>query len=196
MEDKDKSLLKKLKFKNIGIDKLLLLVLAGVVLVIVSIPFSNKDDKENNNPSQTVIETSNTESVSTYEAQLETRVEEILSKIEGVGKVEVMITIKDLGEKIVDSEKPYSKSETSETDSDGGTRTITDVTQSDTTIYTIDENGNSIPYVIRELEPQIEGVAVIAQGGANAIIAQKITNVIESLLNVSTHKISVMKMKS
>lgn len=196
MEDKGKTPKKKITLRNIGIDKLLLLGLAGVVLVIASIPFSNKVEKVEDNTTKTITESNVIDNVSTYELELEIRIEEILAKIEGVGKVDVMITVKDLGEKIVDSEKPYSKSDTSEIDSEGGTRTVTDITQSDTTIYSVDENGNSIPYVVKELEPQIEGVAVIAQGGSNAVTVEKITKVIESILNVSTHKISVSKMKS
>lgn len=188
---------KKLSIKNIGIDKLLLLGLAGVVLVIVSIPFSN--DKKTTDSSDSLAartQSKSQESSPDYESELEKRVEDILSNIEGVGKVDVMITIKDSGEKIVDSAKPYSKSETSESDSTGGSRTITEITQSDDTIFSVDENGNNIPYVTKELQPQIEGIAVIAQGGGNAVIAEKITNVLESLLNVSVNKISVMKMKS
>ena len=132
----------------------------------------------------------------TYESVLEKRLEEILVKIEGVGKVDVMITIKDTGEIIVDSEKPYSKSETIESDREGGSRNISDIQQSDTTIYSVDESGNNIPFVIKELAPQIQGVAIIIEGGGNAVIVKKVTDVAEALLNVSLNRISVMKMKN
>ena len=198
MEDKEKLHKKKISIKNIGIDKLLLLALAGVAIVIVSIPFSNNSGaKKDTNPSNTnkMIQVPNVDN-NTYESVLEKRLEEILVKIEGVGKVDVMITIKDTGEMIVDSEKPYSKSETIESDREGGSRNISDIQQSDTTIYSVDESGNNIPFVIKELAPQIQGVAIIIEGGGNAVIVKKVTDVAEALLNVSLNRISVMKMKN
>lgn len=196
MEGNDKSLKKKITIKNIGIDKLLLLALAGVVLVLLSVPFSGKSSSEKDKVATQTTQAANEENDTSYASALEQKLEDVLSKVEGVGKVEVMVTMKDSGEKIVDSETPYTKNDTTESDSAGGSRTVTEVEQSDTTIYTVDENGNNIPFVINELAPQIEGVAVIAEGGGNAVMVNKITNVIEALLNVSANKISVMKMKS
>lgn len=42
---------------------------------------------------------------------------------------------------------------------------------------------------------EVEGVAVIAQGGGNAVIVKNITEVVQALFDVETHKIKVIKAK-
>ncbi len=44
-------------------------------------------------------------------------------------------------------------------------------------------------------ETQIEGVVVVAQNGGNAVIVQKITEVIRALFDVDAHKIKVIASK-
>ena len=50
-----------------------------------------------------------------------------------------------------------------------------------------------IPYVKQELSPVIEGVLVVAEGGDNAVVKQNITEVVQALFGVDTHKIRLMK---
>ena len=45
----------------------------------------------------------------------------------------------------------------------------------------------------QELSPRIEGVLVIADGGDNAIVIENITEAVQALFGVDTHKIKVMK---
>ena len=54
-------------------------------------------------------------------------------------------------------------------------------------------NGEETPYVKQELSPRIEGVLVIADGGDNAIVIENITEAVQALFGVDTHKIKVMK---
>lgn len=44
-------------------------------------------------------------------------------------------------------------------------------------------------------ETQIEGVVVVAQNGGNAVVVQKITEVIRALFDVDAHKIKVIASK-
>jgi stage III sporulation protein AG len=39
----------------------------------------------------------------------------------------------------------------------------------------------------------VEGVVVIAEGGGNAVVIKNITEAIQALFDVDTHKIKVMK---
>ena len=39
----------------------------------------------------------------------------------------------------------------------------------------------------------VEGIAVIAQGGGNSVVVQKITEVIQALFDIEPHKIKVIK---
>jgi len=185
---------KKINLKEIGIDKLVLIIIAGVVLVICSFPSSDKEsDSGSNNKVDST--TSQSQDDITYEQQLEQKLQDILKNVEGAGNVQVMITLKTSSEKVIKEDSQYSKSDTIENDSEGGNRQINDISSQGSSVFTTDENGNSVPYVIKEIRPQIEGVAVIAEGGDDAAVTTSIINTIEALFNVSANKISVSKMR-
>lgn len=66
--------------------------------------------------------------------------------------------------------------------------------QEESTVYTQDGNGGRVPYVIEEMEPQIQGILVVAEGGDNSQVVQNITEAVMALFGVEAHKIKVMKM--
>ena len=182
--------------KKLSMDKLLLILLAGITLVILSIP--NGEKKSEKTKEEIIKEPENIITVTndTYEKLLEDRLMELLSNVEGVGKTKVMITIKSTGEKVILKERPYSKSISSETDSEGGKRDTEEITQSEVVVYIEGSDGSKTPYVIKETEPQIEGIAVIAEGGDNIYIIKDIKEAVAALFDVPSHKIKVMKMKN
>ena len=182
--------------KKLSMDKLLLILLAGITLVILSIPNGEKKKKKTKEEIKKEPENIITVTNDTYEKLLEDRLMELLSNVEGVGKTKVMITIKSTGEKVILKERPYSKSISSETDSEGGKRDTEEITQSEVVVYIEGSDGSKTPYVIKETEPQIEGIAVIAEGGDNIYIIKDIKEAVAALFDVPSHKIKVMKMKN
>ena len=182
--------------KGIGMDKLLIIAICGVVLVILSMPSSNNKSKTNKKEPQTTADRVSEISVSSseYAAMLERKLELFLINADGIGNVKVMITLEDYGEKVVLAQKPYSKNEQKDTDSQGGTSTRTEYSQEEQVVYEKDSQGNEIPYIVKNRQPTIKGIAVIAQGGNDAKTVVKITNLIEALFGVSDHKISVIGM--
>ena len=51
-----------------------------------------------------------------------------------------------------------------------------------------------LPYIVKELEPEIAGVLVIAEGGNNEVIKSDVIAAVQVLFDVPAHKIKVMKM--
>lgn len=183
--------------KGIGMDKLLIIAICGVVLVLLSIPSSGSKSKETQNETQTtagMVLSEHSISSNEYVTLLERKLEQFLLNVEGIGNVKVMITLEDYGEKIVLSEKPYSKSGQEDTDSQGGKSTKNEYSQEEQVVYEKDSQGNEIPYVVKNKQPEIKGIAVIAQGGNDAKMVVKITNLIQALFGVAAHKISVIGM--
>ena len=125
---------------------------------------------------------------------LEEKLVSALGKVKGVGKVEVMLTRKSSGQKIVEKDKPVSDKTTDEQDNQGGNRVTRESTQGEETVYAQDGSGAQTPYVIEELEPEIQGVVVVAEGGDNPVVVQNITEAVMALFGVEVHKIKVMKM--
>lgn len=177
--------------KKIGLTRLLLILLAGAALIVIAAPVEDKGEKaKDTRQEETLLVTEET-----YEELLEKRLTEVLSCVEGVGKTKVMITIKATGEKLVLKETPYTRSETSENDSEGGSRDVKELSQSDAAVYIEGNDGSRTPYVVQETNPRIEGVIVIAEGGGDIYTVKEIIEAVSALFDVPSHKIKVMKMK-
>ena len=115
-----------------------------------------------------------------YIENLETRLADTLSKIRGVGSVDVMITIHSGSEKIL------ATNEKSSTQLSEGTSKSTQ-SQRDTQVMVVDNE----PLVLTELTPQIEGVVIIADGAESDVVKEQIYQATVALLGVKTHKVAV-----
>jgi len=181
------------KMKHMKKDQWMVVLLVGVLILVIAIPIeqdSTQDTKEETENSSTVETTASADELNI----LEERLTDTLSSVSGVGKVKVMLTIKSSGEKIVEKDNSVTAQNTQEEDSDGGTRVTDEKVTGEETIFEQDEGGNQTPYVVEELEPKIEGVIVIAQGGDNSLVVQNITEAVMALFGIEAHKIKVMKM--
>ena len=86
-QEKFQKIIKNILNKS-GKDKILIVILTGVLLLIVTIPTKKSADIKS--------DTVTTEHTSTnYEEYIEDKLENILSKVDGVGKVKVVVTLKD-----------------------------------------------------------------------------------------------------
>ena len=172
-------------------NQLLILLLAGVLLfvIVLPVPDAGEGGETETQPAAAQAETD----PASYEAYLEEKTAQTLQYVEGVGRVNVMITLKSSGQKIVEKDQQSSTQTTEEADSGGGTRTTQDSTSDKTSIYEQDSDGSQTPYVSKELTPEIEGVIVIADGGDNAVVVQNITEAVQALFGVEAHKIKIMK---
>lgn len=187
---------KKLSLKEIGIPKLVIIFMCGILLIILSFPslFSGGDEKKTTTAEVSNIQTTTADA--SYEEEMEARLKKALMKVEGIGNVEIMITLKSSKESVTLKDTPYSQESLDERDSSGGERKSTSIDKKDETVLQNRGSGESTPYVIKELEPEIEGVLVIAQGGGSPTIISEIVGAVEVLFDVPAHKIKVMKMNS
>ena len=186
-------------------DNLIVLILVGALLVIIALPA--KDDRalesedaqtETQDSAVTHTEdggvTDEAYSDDEYARQLEQRLKDILSQMEGVGQVRVMITLKSSQELVVEKERPYLRSSATESDSQGGNRVTSQTEMEDNTVYRTGGN-TSEPYVVKTLPPQVEGVVVVAQGAGTGTIDRTIVEMVQALFNVEAHKVKVVKME-
>lgn len=210
MEDGKKLLEKLTKGRKPGKDQCLILILAGILLCVIVWPVKTTESKsdlsaivddtigsQKGNSYGTTDEWV-TENIteSDYVRYWEDKLEDSLSYVEGAGKVKVMITLKESEQKIVEKDGPEELSDTVESDAAGGNRTTGESRIEKTTIYTVDEKGNSIPYVVKTIPPAVEGVVVIAQGADRLSVRQNIIEAIQVLFDIDMNKITVVKMKN
>ena len=124
------------------------------------------------------------------EDELEAKLEGILSKMEGVGKVSVMITYSK-GSEIVPMQNETSKvSSTEEKDSDGGTRVIEETDKTTEIIFT---DGTKIE-TQTVINPIVKGAIVIAEGASNATVKSNIVSAVEAITGLATYKVQVFEM--
>lgn len=204
VEDKKIDKKKKLTIKEIGLEKLVIIFLCGIFLIVLSVPdffTSNKktttqktNDVTGKTISQNNVTTQSTDDTEEYTNVLETKLKNILKKVGGIGEVEVMITVKSSKELVTLKDKPYTQESLNETDGEGGSRINNSISNEESSVLVTTGEGDSLPYVIKEIEPEIEGVLVIAEGGDDPNIITEIINAVEVLFDVPTHKIKVMKM--
>jgi len=179
-------------------DNLLILILSGVLLFIITIPVG-EDEKETQKKEteiiQSTVQTVTENMPYDYVADLEKQLEGILSEMWGVGKTRVMITLSGSEELVVEKDTPYTRSNTNESDSSGGSRIISDVDSAEATVF-VTNGGNAEPYVVKTLSPRVEGVVVVAQGAGSGTVNQSITEMVQALFGVEAHKVKVVKMAS
>lgn len=199
--------MKSIKEKNwFNRDNLLIVVLTGVLLFIIALPTKDSASDETQSKETTQKAATQVQDVGTlqeengysgkeqeYVAYLEERLEQTLSGMAGAGKVKVMITLQASEELVVEKDEPVSRSNSSESDSAGGSRVVTEMDAKETTVYrTVGDE--SEPYVVKTILPQVEGIVVLAQGSGTGNVDADITEMVQALFGVEAHKIKVAKL--
>ncbi len=179
------------KWKKIKKDQWLILFLAGILLLVIAVPTSCEESVSGSDTEGTDMSGSESTSAD-YEAELELRLENVLSCMDGVGTVEVMITFQDSGESVVEKDVTYSQ-EDSSSETDGVQESQRQ--SSEETVYSSDSDEGT-PYVSKTFTPTIEGVLVVAEGGDDKSVAADISEAVEALFGVEAHKIKVVKMNA
>ena len=198
MKELFRKFVENMKNGKIKKDRLFIAFLTGVLMLVIAIPSETGQKREENsqkNAESFRVDSTKTMSQSDYTAYMEERLETILSQIEGAGKVQVMITWKTNGEKIIEKDRQNREEHVSEKDNQGGNRTTSTRDTQETTVYDSGNRNSSDqePYVSKELSPKAEGVIVIAPGGDDAVVVKNITEAVQALFEIDTHKIRIMK---
>lgn len=167
-----------------------------LALAVIIFTFMNKDIRNGSKdtspvPSQIIT----TEETLSYEERLEKRLEETLSRIEGVDRIDVLLTIESSEEKIINKDIPVKESNNLENDGSGGTRSSQERDQDEKTVLLKDPDGTTQPIIVKEIMPVIQGVIILTNNGDDPILKEKLMKAAEILLDIAPHKIGVYKMK-
>lgn len=176
-------------------EKVLIGFLIGVFFLLIATPVSSVSKKksivtDNNGIQEEIKQTVNVDS-DAYISQLENKLEKTIQAMEGVGEVEVMITLKNNGEKILEKDLIY-ESNLESIQEDGKTEEKNVIKNNPETVL-VETSGDTSPIVVSEKYPEIEGVLVVCQGGNNADVEVHIKEAVQALFSVDAHKIVVCK---
>lgn len=111
---------------------------------------------------------------------LQAQMEEILSTVEGAGRVRVLLT-KSCGDETI-----Y---QTDVTESESGSRTVT-------TVLASQSGSGEIPVVTKTVYGRYQGAVVVCEGADRASVRLELVNAVAGLTGLSADRITVIKMKS
>ena len=151
--------------------KKLLLPVAVCVVAVLFLVLGNLPKKTSESESEEQF------SAEEYIEKTERRLEELLSKIDGVGKCEVMITVSSSERSVYlsDAEKKGDNSSTSH--------------------IKIKTGGNEQPVVEVRYMPSVAGVAVVCEGAGSVSVRSEVAEIVSGVLGVDRTIVSVAKRK-
>ena len=167
MEHEPFSLLAKAKGRQ---NRALLAAAVGVlamVLILISELAPQKTERSASSSGQ---------SASEYHAQLEQRLEKLISQMDGAGKATVMVTLE------TGTEAVYAL------DTQSGEL------QSQNTHVLLNDGSSALTETV--CLPQVRGVAVLCDGGGDVRVASRITELIGALLDLPSNRVCVEQRKS
>jgi len=160
-----------------------LIAIVGIFLIFLSTTNSKKENIKK--PKTEKLEKQTPEE---YVEQLEKKLNNIISKIKGVGRSEVLITIENGVENV------YANSEKKATNSNenvSGKMSTRNDTQKD--VVVIDTHEGKQALVVTQKEPTIKGVLVVCDGADNVSVVEKVTDAVSKSLNIKKNRLSVVK---
>ena len=168
-----------------------------IILVSIIILIGTSIFKDNNKSSPSPVIKEKPEEYNSYvqvdySNYLESKLTKILGKLNGVGAVNVMITLEDSIEKIPATNITKSSEQTTETDSEGGKR---DSIREDSSTQILNTSSDGSIVVLKEVNPSIKGVIVVADGAEDPIILETLYEAVKTVLGVSGNKVNVYSSK-
>lgn len=186
--------------KNIENLVVFLILLIITIIAINTIWGGEKEEtnQENGNTSYKKLAENINNSIDSNNSQLneynlEENLEDILSKIAGVGKVKVLVTYSETSEVVAMYNEKNTLNNTEETDTNGGVRKI-EQTDTDKEIIYEEKNGQKTPITQKVIMPKIEGAIVTAEGASNPAIKTNIIQAVSAATGISTYRIQVFEM--
>lgn len=198
MEMKDKFNLREL-VQKVGMTRLIIIVLAGIMILVLSLPsgslISEEESQEKTASDSTGVEEKVAlDAMDQYAKRQENATKKILSRVQGIGKVEVMLTLSSSDEKITLQNSDVTNQDTKESSKDGSEQTQSQ-SQSKSESVLVEQDGLECPYIVQVNSPKIEGVVVVAEGMTSSRMETEIIEAIQALFPIEAHKIKVMKME-
>lgn len=129
-------------------------------------------------------ETTGASDVFRSEAETEEQMRKILSRIDGAGEVELMLTVESTEGKVLaqDTELSYS----------GATAAPNDYDRRSTTVLASRDGGDE-PVSTAQLGPTYRGALVVCPGASNAEVKLAVTQAVAALTGLSSDRILVVK---
>ena len=186
------------ELKKIGFLRLGLLAVAAIILIICSLP---QNQLSNLNQAQSMgssLDTDGDTSLFSYEHELEKRLEQILGGMEGITSVDVMITLSATSEKVLEKsiQLEENKQEIEKGSGESLEKSVTSSLSKKNEALLTGNTSGSMPYIIKEMSPSIQGEVVAARGNISQPQIRDNSAAVQAIYRIEAHKIKVIEKKS
>ena len=194
-ENNEKTNTQKRKIENL----VFLIVILIITIVAINLIWNDgKSDKQDViDDGKRLANQDNTISTNNIQLEttsnLETNLENILSRIQGVGEVHVFVNYSESSEVVAMYNENSQTSTTEETDTSGGVRKIQETDSQKEIIYQ-ENDGEKVPITQKVIEPKIEGAIITAKGASDVNVKTNIIQAVEAVTGLATHKIQVFEL--
>lgn len=135
------------------------------------------------------------ESVPALERRLSEVAQDILSKVQGVGKVAVRVTLGSGPTTEYARNEMSTERQTEERAEPGTTRKINEGNQNTQLAIARSGSAGEQPLVVKVKQPEVLGVLVVAEGAEDPYVRSRLYEACEVLFNLTADRISVLPMK-
>lgn len=179
------------------IENLVFLIIILIVTIIIINAIWKKDENSNNTTKDTnslsgKVLADNSQDEVSNQTELETKLENILSTIKNVGKVNVLINYSESSSLVPLYNESTTTSSTEEGDSGGGTRNVTE-TESKKDVVFSESSGQKQPVTEKTVMPTIQGAIITAEGAKDVNVKTNIINAVGAVTGLSIDKIQVFE---
>jgi len=158
------------------------LIVVAVGLLLILWPSGQKTADETEAP---VMQTTDFDL-----SEIENKMEALLSKAEGVGRIEVVLALRTGIELVYADENNISTSQSLE----AGQLAESEDSSENQLVIVADSAGNESPVVVKRIYPEYLGALVVCDGADNPSVKLKITNAITALTGIGADSITIVKM--
>lgn len=179
--------------KKFSKDSMLILFFSGLLIYVILLPVNNNTSYKKNTEEKVQAETEymqETSDENDYQTKLEKELADFLSEVEGIGEVEVLIYLDTTEEYIVEKDVPTNL--VTAQDENG---LSSEENKEEDTVYTVNGNGEQVPFISQTRHPSIKGVVIAADGAGQEEIKIRIVRTVMALYGVEANKIDVLERK-
>lgn len=187
-----KEQVKKLKFMAAGL-------IVGVGLILLGSWGDKPAEQTNPSPVKETREITpkspEKTAMAAEEDYLAEKLRDMLQQVDGAGQVKVTVRLESSTQTEYAVNTSTGKKTTQERDQSGGTRTLTEDTDSGQLVL-VTRNGEETPVMSREVAPKVAGVLVVAEGANDPKVRAELFRAAQVALGVEPHKVIVMAKKA
>jgi stage III sporulation protein AG len=160
--------------------------LAGMLLILIGNFVGERGDTAQTQPDDTSA---------SFVSETEERLQQILSQVRGVGKVNVLVTLES-GSKAVYAVNEKQTQEVVSTYADGTIFREEETGDLEQSYLLVDSGSGKAPLILTNTEPTVRGVVVVCEGASSAVTRAAVLDAVTTALGVGANQVCILEYKS